>query len=393
MIFAKLREAAGLVFVAGKLKSALAAVLVVLAACLATTVAHAQSDSAAPSRAANSAVQSAIQSNIQNIRDQLQSRRLSGSAAALPLGFSGEPYARATYEDPFEALGYAKRGIVTKAPLKAAPPPSTWIFSAWAQTSYDRERRTGFFGVVSQESTSTSYTQVGGADVVKIGVFTSSDALVLGVLGSYTDTETTLPNSTANPFGVRTTSNTPGGAFYASYINGGFSTDFSFSANYTESTLVAFQGALVLNRLDTDTFNYTGNVQYRFDLPQSWWIEPTVGVQYAETHLNTPGAWMTDGHSTRVQAGARFGTEWTAHTYKVQGTLGGYAYSEVDVDNARPMGTIFVGASERGYLWGKGTGKLNVQWTDKFSTFVEGEVRGRADVLGYGARLAARLSF
>jgi hypothetical protein len=44
-------------------------------------------------------------------------------------------------------------------------------------------------------------------------------------------------------------------------------------------------------------------------------------------------------------------------------------------------------------LWGKGIGKVNVQWTDKFSTSVEGEVRGRADVFGYAGRLMARLTF
>ena len=44
-------------------------------------------------------------------------------------------------------------------------------------------------------------------------------------------------------------------------------------------------------------------------------------------------------------------------------------------------------------MWGKGIGKVNVQWTDKFSTYVEGEVRGRADVFGYAGRVAARYTF
>ncbi len=240
-------------------------------------------------------------------------------------------------------------------------------------------------------SQTDSYTQVAGADVVKIGVFTASDAFVFGGLGSYTDTDTALPISITNPAGVNTKSNTPGGAFYASYINGGFSTDFSFSANYTESTVIA--GVVIITRQDTDAYNYSANVQYRFDLPQSWWIEPTAGVAYAETHLNFPGLLLTDGHSTRVQAGARFGTEWTAQGIKIQGSLAGLAYGEVDVDNSRAVGTVFPGPSERGYLWGKGIGKLNFQWTDKFSTYVEGEVRGRTDVLGYGGRVAARYTF
>ena len=36
---------------------------------------------------------------------------------------------------------------------------------------------------------------------------------------------------------------------------------------------------------------------------------------------------------------------------------------------------------------------IDVQWTDKFSTYAEGEVRGRPHVLGYAGRVAARYTF
>jgi hypothetical protein len=71
----------------------------------------------------------------------------------------------------------------------------------------------------------------------------------------------------------------------------------------------------------------------------------------------------------------------------------GLAYNDVAVETPHLVGIAFIGPTDEHYLWGKGTGKVNVQWTDKFSTFVEGEVRGRADVFGYAGRFAARYTF
>jgi hypothetical protein len=148
---------------------------------------------------------------------------------------------------------------------------------------------------------------------------------------------------------------------------------------------------VAFNNQKTDTSNFSANVQNKYDLSFAWWVEPTAGVSYTWTSTNTPG--FTDGHSTRVQGGVRVGTEWTSGTLKVQPTITGLAYSEVDVETPHLIGTVFVGPTDQGYLWGKGIGKVNFQWTDKFSTSLEGEVRGRADVIAYAARVMARLTF
>ncbi len=153
MKFRNSRGGARVATLAKVIRSSVAFVLIAVAACLTTGAAQAQ-DSAVPARAANNAVQAAIQSAVQNIRDQVQRNRLRPTAGR-PLGFAGDPFVRETYE-PFEALGYAKGGIVTKAPPKAAPPPTTWLFSVWAQSSVDRERRSGFFGLTNLDSRSTS---------------------------------------------------------------------------------------------------------------------------------------------------------------------------------------------------------------------------------------------
>ena len=82
----------------------------------------------------------------------------------------------------------------------------------------------------------------------------------------------------------------------------------------------------------------------------------------------------------RSLTGARTGTEWSWGTVRVQPTLGGYVYSDVDVETIHTYGFFFTLPTDKGYLWVKGTGKLNVQWTDKFSTSIEGEARHRPRV-------------
>jgi hypothetical protein len=333
-------------------------------------------------RAANNATQAAIASAIQDARDQVQSKTLGRSRnGRQAIGFSGDPYAQ--IYDPFEALGYAKSGMVTKAPPLAAPTAPSYFVSVWGQGSVDREERSITFAGRTTDTRSTSLTGIGGIDVVRIGVFGASDALVLGVLGSDTSTHSDTTGA------IRTRAQTPGGAFYMSYINGGFSTDFSFSANFTSvNTAVA---GLALPGAESDSYTSTGNVQYRYDISPTWWWEPTVGASYTITHLDLPG--FVDGHSLRLQGGARVGTELTYGAVKVTPTLQGLAFGDIDVETPHLAGTAFIGPTDEGSLWGKGIGKVNVQWTDKFSTSVEGEVRGRADVFGYAGRLMARLTF
>ena len=177
---------------------------------------------------------------------------------------------------------------------------------------------------------------------------------------------------------------------YASYIAGGFSTDYSFLANFTSTH--GIEGGVAFSNRDTDSYVSTANAQYKYDVPSStWWVEPTAGLSYTKMFTNT--LFFTDGQSLRLQGGARAGTEWAYGTVKLQPTLMAVAYEDVIVDTPHLTGTTFVGPTDKSYVWGKGTAKLNVQWTDKFSTYAEGEFRGRADVIGYAGRVAGRYSF
>lgn len=370
-------ESACVSSLAKSLKSGVALASIVVAACLVTSGARASGSSDDSIKAASNATQSAIQSAIQTVRDQL--RWFLRGTRALPL--NADPYA-AGY-DPFEAMGYAKSGMVTKARPMAAPAAPSYFVSIWGQGSADYERRSlATFAGLDFSSRSTSYTGLGGGDVVRIGLVTSSDALVIGVLGSHTTTDGIAGGTTT------TSAETPGVGTYLAYINGAFSVDLAFVASFTNSKATT-AGITVVTK--SDSYNLSGNVQNRFDLPNNYWVEPTVGFSYTVLNIQTGG--FIDGHTTRLQGGARVGTEWTHGAVKITPSLTGLAYSEVDVETPRLAGTLPFGPTDKGYLWGKGIGKVNFQWTDKFSTSLEGEVRGRADVVGYAGRVQVRYTF
>jgi hypothetical protein len=379
---------------------------VVLAAAAALSCAlpdAAHAASAAPSdtentKAANTTVQTIVQSQQQSVRDFVQSfvrgiialRTQQGGLTEEQqrrLRFSGEPERSDPYamgQDPFAvlALGYNK-AMRGKGPAAPAPAPQSYFVSTWAQGAHDHEKRTTTFAGAPSGSTTTANTVVAGVDVVKIGVAQQTDAFVIGGFGTWTTSHS------ASQQGVNARSVTPGGGMYASYINGGFSTDVSIVITNTSSRF--FVGAVPGAR-DTDSLNIAFNTQYKWDIPSTkWWVEPTVG--FSVTKMNNDQPNTTDGNIRRFQGGARVGTEYSYGKIRIEPTVTGLVYSDVDVETIILNGTTYTGLSDKGYLWGKGIGKLNVVWTDKFSTSVEGEARGRADVFGYGARVMARYTW
>lgn len=347
----------------------------------------------ASNQQATTTVQTVVLSQQQNVRDFVQSfvrsiladpRRLPGGGPSDELQrrvqrFSGEADPYAWGHDPFAALALGYNKAPGKGP---APIPKTYFISTWAQGAHDHERRTTMFGATPAGSTTTANTAVAGIDVVKIGVATQTDAFVIGGFGTWTTSHS------ASQQGVNSRSVTPGGGMYASYIAGGYSADFS--AVHTATNSRFFVGAIP-GGVDTDSLNLAFNTQYKFDLSSKWWVEPTVGFSVTMMHNSQPNT--SDGNTRRFQGGARVGTEFNYGTIRIEPTVTGLAYSDVNVETIHPMGNGYTGLSDKGYLWGKGIGKVNVVWTDKFSTSVEGEARGRADVFAYGARVMARYTW
>jgi hypothetical protein len=378
-----------------------------LALGLASTSSYAQSPATSDhgidaAKGAGQNTAGAVNLVLTNFRDGFQSslKRIPGAPGLA--AFSADPSRQTIYAhgyDPFEsmALGYAK-GMPTKARPQPAAPPSSWLYSIWAQASTDYEKRTYDSLGLPAVTKNQSNTGVVGFDVVKIGVATASDAFVIG--GFYTETSTHTAQTSGgvglNPAATRSV--TPGGGIYASYIVGGFSADFSFVYTATNSRFIGITNqpraaGTFAGFRDTDGLSFNFNMQYKYDLSKDWWVEPTIGFSVTESHANQAGTANTDGNVRRFQGGARVGTEWSWGAIRVQPTVGGYVASDVNVETIHPLGFFFALPTDQGYLWVKGTGKLNFQWTDKFSTSIEGEARHRANVDGYAGRFMARYTF
>ncbi|MBR0839525.1 hypothetical protein JQ607_04900 [Bradyrhizobium liaoningense] len=313
--------------------------------------AAAQTNSNIPREVVNNVVQNIIQ----NVRDQIQQRKIVSRSGVMR--FSGEtsdfdgrdPFASNGISDPFSALAYAKAPY-TKAPALAAPPVATWLYGANLVGSGDKGTTLG---------TETSVATVTGAfDVTKIGIFTATDALTFIGTGSHTWSHAfTGGTAFAGPFvfdgSVPSTSGT------LSYINGGFSADFTALASWTRtSTNLAIVGGIP----DASSAAYTLNGQYRFDFPYTVWIEPTAGVTYTEAYTANFGS--KTGETTEVHGGARAGFETKWMGFTIQPTVSGQVFKIVDISG-------FGAGSVDGAYGGRGSGKITVLWTPQFSSFIE----------------------
>ncbi len=302
-------------------------------------------------------VNNVIQNIIQNVRDQIQHRKIIPPPGVMR--FSGEasefdnrdPFASKGGSNPFSALAYAK------APPLAAPPAAAWLYGVNLVGSGDKGQT---FGLETSVATVT-----GAFDVTKIGIFTATDALSFIGTGSHSWAHSFTPgNDFAAPFTLD--GSIPSTSGTLSYINGGFSADFTALASWTHNTTNAI-GAIA----DTSGLAYTFNGQYRFDFPYTVWIEPTAGVTFSETYTANFGT--KTGDSTEVHGGARAGFETKWMGFTVQPSVSGQYYEIVDASGdagAVLVGTTLVGGAV-GTYGVRGSGKINVLWTPQLSSYLE----------------------
>lgn len=146
--------------------------------------------------------------------------------------------------------------------------------------------------------------------------------------------------------------------------------------------------------------SYAPNVQYKFDLANGWFIEPTVGATYTQTFTSSFGA--QTGDNTEVHGGARFGTDTTWNGTRVQPSLKLEAFSIVAQSG---ISTIAVGGTgvptpvatgtgvATGQVGGRASGKLNIVWTPTFSSFIEAHGSGISGLTAYGTTAGLRWTF
>lgn len=290
-----------------------------------------------------------VHNHLQTVRDVIQNRNLTP-----PVGMSRftaeesdfdprRPFERSA-RHAFDALGYAK------APATAPAATPVWLFGVNAIGAVDETR------TVTGSTTASSGS--GAFDVTKIGIFTASDALTFIATGT---------GIWAHTFGLDIT--TGSGAGTLAYTNGGFSADFTTAATWSRpSSLIA----AVIAPPNSSSVSYTGNVQYKYDLPYTVYIEPTIGVTYMETYTANFGT--KTGDATELHVGGRMGVEWNWIGYKVQPQISGQVFKNVaqsGVLAGAVPGLPFAVAGTDAGLGGRGAVRFNVIWTPNFSSFLD----------------------
>ena len=219
-------------------------------------------------------------------------------------------------------------------------------------------------------------TVTGAFDITKIGILTATDALTFIGTGSHTWSQSyntfvaPLPDFAAS---IPSTSGT------LSYLNGGFSADFTALLSWNRSSVRNVAPILIVAPPDTSSVAYTGNAQYRFDFPYTVWFEPTAGVTYTELYTANFGTKF--GDTTEVHGGGRVGFETKWMGYTVQPTLSGLVFKIVDSNFPAPGVSIPGPRSPRQFesnLGGRGSGKITVIWTPQFSSYLEVHGSGTA---------------
>jgi hypothetical protein len=347
-------------------------------------VTNANADSASVAR---QAVDNVVRNVVENVRDRVQQRLAVPLPGVTPLGFNDDgTYSSKLYDSPLGPLAYDAMPTKARPFTKAAiAPPSAWLYGASLNGSYDWNRSSS----AGTSTNSSSWTLSGGADVTKIGVFDTNDALSFIVTGSETWTHAD---------GLRST--TPGVALTLAYIKGGFSTDATVGGLWTHSRTTS--GGIDTSST-TKTWDFTNNYQYKFDLAGHAWIEPTVGYTYAHSNSDaltgatgpvviggivipgTAGTATGAVSSWEVHGGARIGTELTWNGVRVHPSLEGIAFSPVYISVS--------GDPTEHKLGGRGSAKLAFDWTQSLSSYVEAHLSGIDGTSGYGATAGLRLTW
>jgi Autotransporter beta-domain len=341
--------------------------------------------------------------------------------------FAPEPPPDATWMSmPTTLLAFEPlKPILAKA--SAAEP--TARMAVWTQAYGDYERATGqspglgAFSVLALDVKSTTWTGgvVGGVDFTFRNVASGGDGLIVGVLAGYESSHLSLSTASissdpTSPSGFSTMKAVllgPATGVYASYFDGGFSTDLAFKVEFFKlnlsfndllgfqsdpasgfpPTTVPFSGSGT-----TRVNNYTtsGNVNYRFPVSGNVWTEPTAGVQYTRSDYASDAdqLGLTDGSVLRLQAGARFGVEGTWDAVRMTTVFTGLLYDNVAVSGGAlqnaPNPLIL---ADQGKLRAEGILALNFYQGNGVFYLLQADLWGGEGLFAAGGKMGVRVAW
>ncbi len=188
---------------------------------------------------------------------------------------------------------------------------------------------------------------------------------------------------------------------YSTYFNGGFFLDATAKVDFLDLTtnVVGLPAGA-----DVTNFSVLGNIGYKFDFANRWYLEPTVGVEYVTTDfsnqnvLPTTFAFLEDLHLLRGRAGVRVGTEWVSGNIRIEPSLLVLAYYYFEATGATislgGTGGSIVLPTDEGKVRGELQAAVNFfNLSTGVSGFVRGDVRFADDLIGGAGRIGVRFQW
>jgi Autotransporter beta-domain len=354
--------------------------------------------------------------------------RINGACmpSSTALRFAAEPPDATAMAIPKSLLTFAPPP--TKAPAKQPLiEPPHWAVWAQAYGAYERlsgqSPGLGEFSVLALNVNSTTWTGgvLGGADYTFRNLASAGDGLIVGMLLGYESSHVSLTASSissdpTSPNGFSTMKaqlSGPTTGVYASYFNGGFSTDLAFKAqfynlNISFTDLLGFQSnplygfppttVLFSDTGKTQLNNYTtsGNLNYRIPTGATTWVEPTAGFQYiiSDYASGADQFGLADGTLLRLQGGARFGFEGAWNGVRMSMVVTGLLYDDVLV-----AGGVLVNSpnplilADEGKLRAEGILTLNFYHGNGVSSFAQADLVGGEGLFGVAGKVGMRVAW
>lgn len=243
-----------------------------------------------------------IKTILQQKQDHLQSMPIAHAASSIALGYAS---AMAAGADSYASKSDKKNPLGSLYDSAGTAAPSNPVWGAWVQGLGDTERDSALSSADITHSSAT-YAAQAGLDRTQQAVLSSDDALVLGIVSSWTNTRTGFDGSA-----TKLSLLGPGVGLYGEYVRGGFSTDLTTKFDFLNLT-EDFAGLAPNQSIDVLNAGVSGNVQYKFMTADKSFVEPTAGFSLTHTGFGSgaEALGLTDAYTLRLQTGARIGTNW-----------------------------------------------------------------------------------
>lgn len=303
-----------------------------------------------------------------------------------------------------EALpeGYvSKDGPVSAPPSNGNVTPGVWAKAVGSWTS--RDSGSSFSIHNNNYNYDTSYKQntyglIAGIDFGKEDVYTSGDAFIFGIMGGYLNSDLDFKVSS-------TSADYSGGTVgvYGTYLNNGFFANALFKADFLRMDYNASSMG-VSEKSDVNTYGFTLDTGYRFELENKLFLEPVATLSYAKTSMDDltsiPAAYVAfpNSDSLRGSLGVRFGGEVvTNENYRLEASVTGRIWNEFKAKNHADIysgGTSFQVTDDFKGAFGEVGGILNIHATaNNWSGFVSGSYKFNGDFKSGSVRGGVRFQW